>query len=151
MSTIAFIGLGNMGLPMAANLKKAGYDVVGFDVIKSACDAAAAAGINVSSDAKTAVVDSTATVLMLPNGEIAKSVADDILAAMPDKSLLIDCSTIDVKTARDIHSAAQQAGKLSLDAPVSGGVVGAEAGTLTFMVGGDSQAFEQGQPLLVSV
>jgi 3-hydroxyisobutyrate dehydrogenase len=148
MSTVAFIGLGNMGLPMAVNLQKAGYQVTGYDVVASARSAAVEAGLSISYDALSAVRDSAVTVTMLPDGAIAQRVAADVLDAMPDDSLLIDCSTIDVKTARMIHDAAKKAGKHSLDAPVSGGVVGAEAGTLTFMAGGTADAYARSQPLL---
>ena len=148
MSTVAFIGLGNMGLPMANNLQEEGYEVLGFDLIEGARNAAEKSGISVTADSKSAVEKSSVTVTMLPNGEIAKSVANEILDFMPDGSLLIDCSTIDVGSARSTHDAAQQSGKMSLDAPVSGGVVGAEAGTLTFMVGGSKAAYDMGLPLL---
>ena len=148
MKKIAFIGLGNMGLPMAINLTKDGYDVLGSDVVDSACKAAEGAGISIAKDAATAVDGCDMAILMLPNGEIASNVAGTVLPKMSDGSLLIDCSTIDVKTARNIHEQASLQNKLCLDAPVSGGVVGAENGTLTFMVGGDTTAFEKGKPLL---
>ncbi len=148
MKKIAFIGLGNMGLPMAVNLKASGYQVIGSDVVDTACQAAEAAGITLAGDAQAVVQDCDAAILMLPNGEIASNVAAGVLPDMPAASLLIDCSTIDVKTAKQIHKQAAKHKKKCLDAPVSGGVVGAENGTLTFMVGGDDAAFESGRPLL---
>lgn len=148
MEKIAFIGLGNMGLPMAINLQKSGYQITGFDVVDVARQTAESAGIAVSADSNTAVQGCDAAILMLPNGEIALNVANTVLANMPAGSLLIDCSTIDVKTARVIHDEAAKHNKRCLDAPVSGGVVGAENGTLTFMVGGASAAFDAGKPLL---
>ncbi len=147
MSRIAFIGLGNMGAPMAQNLKNAGHDVAGFDAMDAARQAAVAAGLSVADNGTDAVNGANVVVLMLPNGKIATDVAREVLPAMAKDSLLIDCSTIDVESARGLHALANEAGVLSLDAPVSGGVGGAAAGTLTFMVGGADEAFEKGAPL----
>lgn len=145
MFQIGFIGLGNMGIHMATNLKKAGHDVRGFDMSAEAMAAAEAAGITPAASAANAAKNACVVITMLPNGSIAKSVAEEVLAAMQEKSVLIDCSTIDVETSRQIHKSAEDSGQLSLDAPVSGGVGGAEAGTLTFMVGGSEDAFKAGQ------
>lgn len=146
MAKISFIGLGNMGLPMAQNLAKAGHEVTGFDALPAARDAAAEAGLTIGeSNAQVAKV-AEIVILMLPNGQIVKAVAEEVLSALPKGSLLIDCSTIDVSSAKDLHEMANSAGVLSLDAPVSGGVGGAAGGTLTFMVGGSQDAFEVGAP-----
>jgi len=147
MTKIGFIGLGNMGVPMACNLIKAGHDVTGYDVIPEARDAAGKEGLKIASDNADAAQNAEIVVLMLPNGAIAEVVANEVLSNMAPGSLLIDCSTIDVATARKIHTSAREKGVLCLDAPVSGGVGGADAGTLTFMVGGSKDAFEKGAPL----
>ena len=155
MARIGFIGLGNMGLPMARNLAKAGHEVVGFDVVPAACKAAEQAGLKVAASA-TGVLDGAETVVtMLPAGEHVRGVylggANDkeggLLASAGKGTLFIDCSTIDVASSREVHQAAADAGLLMLDAPVSGGVGGAEGGTLTFMVGGPDAAFARGKPL----
>lgn len=148
MKHIGLIGLGNMGLPMALNLKANGDRVVGFDIDATARDAALQAGLEVADDLSSSVTDVDAAIMMLPNGQIALDVASQLLNHMPGGSLLIDSSTIDVTSAREIHVAATDAGKLCLDAPVSGGVSGARAGTLTFMVGGTEDAFAVGSPML---
>lgn len=145
MAKITFIGLGNMGLPMAKNLSKAGHEVTGYDATDSAIKNAQVAGIATADAAGKACEGASVVILMLPNGDIVKSVTSDILPSMTKGSLLIDCSTIDVDRARDVHDQALSAGMLSLDAPVSGGVGGAEAGTLTFMVGGSKESFNAGQ------
>ena len=148
MAKIGFVGLGNMGFPMALNLKNAGHEVTGFDVSEAAREAAISEGMN-SSDSLEHVADGADIVItMLPNGEISKSVASQLLPSMQEGSLLIDCSTIDVASAKTVHQMAADAGKLCLDAPVSGGVGGASAGTLTFMVGGSDQAFSDGSDVL---
>ncbi len=148
MAKIGFVGLGNMGFPMALNLKNAGHEVTGFDVSEAAREAAKSEGMN-SSDSLEHVADGADIVItMLPNGEISKSVASQLLPSMQEGSLLIDCSTIDVASAKTVHQMAADAGKLCLDAPVSGGVGGAAAGTLTFMVGGSDQAFADGSNVL---
>lgn len=147
MASIGFIGLGNMGLPMASNLQNAGHSVTGFDVVDAAQNAARTAGLRVATSNSEAAENADAIVLMLPNGAIAISVAKEVLEEMQPGSMLIDCSTIDVASAREVHSLASEAGVLCLDAPVSGGVGGATAGSLTFMVGGTQKAFENGLTL----
>jgi 3-hydroxyisobutyrate dehydrogenase len=147
--TIAFIGLGNMGLPMASNLVKAGYQVQGFDVVAAANEAAVKAGIETAASAAEAVKGAGVAISMLPNGKLVRELyGSGILQAVEPGTLFIDSSTIDVASARDAHALAAAAGMASLDAPVSGGVGGAAAGTLTFMAGGDPQAFARALPLL---
>ena len=148
MDKIGFIGLGNMGMPMAKNLISAGYEVHGYDAGDAARSTAQSVGIKVFADTASAVADSVVAITMLPNGAIAKAVVAEALAHLPQDSLLIDCSTIDVGSAREIHDAASKKNTLCLDAPVSGGVAGAEAGSLTFMAGGTSEAFNRAKPLL---
>ncbi|MBU6156735.1 MAG: 3-hydroxyisobutyrate dehydrogenase [Alphaproteobacteria bacterium] len=148
---IGFIGLGNMGGPMAANLAKAGHDVTAFDMSAAALDKAAAAGITRATTAAGAAAGSQAVVTMLPAGQHVRSVYlgdTGILAGAAPGTLFIDSSTIDVATAREVHAAAGERRVSFLDAPVSGGVGGAAAGTLTFMVGGEEAAFERARPLL---
>ena len=151
MATIAFIGLGNMGLPMAENLIKAGHTVRGFDVTKAAADNLAAAGGSVADTLAGACSDAEIVITMLPAGEHVRDVylsAHGVLASVKDGTLLIDSSTIDVASARAVAAAAEQRGLAMVDAPVSGGVTGAQAGTLTFMVGGADAAFARAQPIL---
>lgn len=148
MAKIGFVGLGNMGFPMAINLKNAGHDVTGFDVSEAARQAAQSEGMNSSDNLENVSEGADIVITMLPNGEISKTVASQLLPSMPEGSLLIDCSTIDVASAKTVHEMASNAGKLCLDAPVSGGVGGASAGTLTFMVGGSEQAFADGSNVL---
>ncbi len=148
MPTIGFIGLGNMGAPMAANLVKSGERVVGFDLVPASRQAAAAAGVEIAASAKRSVADAEIVVSMLPAGEHVLSVWTDVLPAAKKGALFIDCSTIDVASARKAHALAAGRGVASLDAPVSGGVGGAKAATLTFMVGGAADAFARGKPLL---
>jgi 3-hydroxyisobutyrate dehydrogenase len=138
---IAFIGLGNMGAPMALNLQNAGHTVTGFDTV------AAPDGISCATSAAEAAHGAEVVITMLPNGMIARAVADDVLAVLPQDALMIDCSTIEVDAARAIAEAAATKGIGFLDAPVSGGVGGAAAGTLTFMVGGDGADFTRAAPL----
>jgi 3-hydroxyisobutyrate dehydrogenase len=152
MPTIAFIGLGNMGAPMAANLVKSGHRVVGYDVNAAAVQALASAGVQAAESAAEAVRGADVVVTMLPAGEHVREVwlhqgglIDAVKGATP---LLIDCSTIDVDSARVVTEAARVAGFEMLDAPVSGGVGGATAATLTFMVGGSDTAFARGLPVL---
>jgi 3-hydroxyisobutyrate dehydrogenase len=146
---IAFIGLGNMGGGMAANLVKAGHEVKAFDLSEAALDAAKSNGCAVFSDAKLAVMGVDAVVTMLPNGKIVDSVfSADIIGHAPPSALLLDCSTIDVATARAVSAAAAAAGYAMVDAPVSGGIAAANGGTLTFMVGGSDDAFARAQPIL---
>ena len=147
--TIAFIGLGNMGLPMASNLVKAGYQVQGFDVVAAANEAAVKAGIKTAASAAEAVQGAGVAISMLPNGKLVRELyGSGILQAVEPGTLFIDSSTIDVASARDAHALAAAAGMSSLDAPVSGGVGGAAAGTLTFMAGGEPEAFARALPLL---
>jgi 3-hydroxyisobutyrate dehydrogenase len=151
MTTIGFIGLGNMGGPMAANLVKAGHRVLGFDVVPAALAAARQAGVQTVGSAAETARGAAVVITMLPAGQQVRDVYEDPkgpLALAAPGSLFIDCSTIDVTSARAAHAAAAVAGMSSLDAPVSGGVGGAVAGTLTFMVGGAPAAFERAQPLL---
>lgn len=151
MTTIAFIGLGNMGGPMAANLIKAGHQVLGFDLSPAAIEGAKARGVAVASSAKAAVADADVVVTMLPSGKHvvgATTGAEGLFALAKAGTLFIDSSTIDVESARAFHAAAKPAGHESVDAPVSGGVGGAEAGTLTFMVGGTDGAFAAARPYL---
>ncbi len=148
MPTIGFIGLGNMGGPMAANLVKAGERVHGFDVVPASRDASARDGVQIVATARATVESADIVVTMLPAGEHVMSVWNDILPVARQGTLFIDCSTIDVANARNAHKLAAERGVASLDAPVSGGVGGAKAATLTFMVGGSAHAFERGKPLL---
>ncbi len=148
MTTIAFIGLGNMGGPMAGNLVKAGHEVRAFDLSQASKDAAAELGVGIAGSAKDAVVDAEIVVTMLPAGKHVLAVWADILPSVKRGALLIDSSTIDVDSARKAHDLAKAQGCLSLDAPVSGGVGGAKGATLTFMVGGSDEAFALGEPVL---
>ena len=154
MATIGFIGLGNMGAPMAANLVKAQHRVIGFDIVPSAVEALAAKGGNAASSAPEAAAAGDIVITMLPAGPQVRSVYlgdGGILANARKDALLIDCSTIDVETARAVAAAAREAGFDMLDAPVSGGVGGAEAATLTFMVGGEAAVFARAQPVLAAM
>ncbi len=148
MSTIGFIGLGNMGNPMAANLVKAGHDVRGFDLVAANLETAKTNGVSTVADAHAAVKDADVVITMLPAGKHVIAVHTDIAPAMKKGALLIDCSTIDVNSARAAHGIADDHGLLSIDAPVSGGVGGAAAGTLTFMAGGSEEAFKAASPIL---
>jgi 3-hydroxyisobutyrate dehydrogenase len=151
MATIGFIGLGNMGSPMAANLVKAGHLVTGFDLISKAVESLAAKGGTGAASPHAAAAGSEIVITMLPAGPQVRSVylgAEGLLAHARKDALLIDCSTIDVETARAVAAAAAEAGFDMLDAPVSGGVSGAEAATLTFMVGGEEEVFSRARPIL---
>jgi 3-hydroxyisobutyrate dehydrogenase len=148
MPNIGFIGLGNMGGPMAANLVKSGDQVVGFDVVAAARDAGAQSGIAIAASAKACVEKADIVMTMLPAGEHVRSVWSEVLPAAKAGVLFIDCSTIDVTSARAAHKLAAERGIAALDAPVSGGVGGAKAATLTFMVGGATEAFARGKPVL---
>ncbi|MDC0541805.1 3-hydroxyisobutyrate dehydrogenase, partial [Paracoccaceae bacterium] len=139
---IGFIGLGNMGAPMAANLIKAGHCVTGFDTAGIIVE-----GMTNATSAAEAVMRADLVITMLPNGAILRAVADQILPAMHEGSILLDCSTVDVDSTRAVAQDAAARGILALDAPVSGGTGGAKAGTLTFMVGGTEAAFHTAQPL----
>ena len=152
MTTIAFIGLGHMGGGMAANLAKAGHDVRAFDLSGDALDRAKAAGCLPVDSADAVVADAEAVVTMLPNGRIIDDLyADAWLGRVKPGAVLIDCSTIDVATARSVAERATARGLLAVDAPVSGGIAAAAAGTLTFMVGGAAAAFERAQPILAAM
>ncbi|GJD53201.1 putative 3-hydroxyisobutyrate dehydrogenase [Methylobacterium crusticola] len=148
MTQIAFLGLGNMGGPMAANLVGAGHAVAGFDLVREALEAARAGGVGVAASAEAAVEGAEVVVTMLPAGRHVLSVYDAVLPRVAAGALLIDCSTIDVASARAAHARAAGAGLASLDAPVSGGVGGATAATLTFMAGGAPEAFARAEPIL---
>ncbi|MEA2744190.1 MAG: 3-hydroxyisobutyrate dehydrogenase, partial [Acetobacteraceae bacterium] len=158
MATVGFIGLGNMGAPMAANLVKAGHSVTGYDLNPAALEALAKAGGKVAKTAADAVAGASVVITMLPAGEHVREVylnqgglidvvkgTDVVKATGP---LLIDCSTIDVDSARTVTASAETAGLAMLDAPVSGGTAGAQNGTLTFMVGGTDEAFTRGKSVL---
>jgi 3-hydroxyisobutyrate dehydrogenase len=148
MSSIAFLGLGNMGGPMSANLLGAGHTVRGFDPLPTAAATAAAGGIEVFDSAADAVAEADVVITMLPNGDIVKRCYTEVLATARAGALFIDSSTISVNDAREVHSQAQSHGVAQLDAPVSGGVKGAVAGTLAFMVGGDESAVQRARPVL---
>jgi 3-hydroxyisobutyrate dehydrogenase len=148
MSTIGFIGLGNMGAPMAANLVKSGDLVAGFDLVAASRQAGADQGVEIASNAEVAVEDADIVITMLPAGEHVRSVWTDVLPSAKPGALFIDCSTIDVTSARAAHALAAERGIAALDAPVSGGVAGAKAASLTFMVGGAADAFARGKPIL---
>lgn len=147
MKTLAFIGLGNMGGPMATNLVTAGYDVRGFDLVVERVQAAEAQGVQPAGSAAEATRGADVVVTMLLAGQSVLSVYEETLPVAEQCTLFIDCSTIDVASARMAHTMAADGGMLSLDAPVSGGISGAMAGTLTFMVGGSANAFAQAEPL----
>lgn len=151
MTQIAFIGLGNMGGPMAANLVKAGHRVTGFDLVPAALEAAKAAGVAIAATPGDAVGGADIVITMLPSGKHVLSVYEAILPAVVPGTLLIDSSTIDVDSARKAHALAADKGAVALDAPVSGGVGGAAAGTLTFMVGGSAAAFARAEPILAAM
>ena len=148
---IGFVGIGNMGLPMALNLIKSSHDVVVFDQSKDALVAAQTGGAKVATSLREVAEGSDAVISMLPAGQHVIKVykgQDGLFASLSTDTILIDCSTIDVLTAREISSEAENRGLGMLDAPVSGGVAGAEAGTLTFMVGGEQSIVEQAKPVL---
>jgi 3-hydroxyisobutyrate dehydrogenase len=154
MTRIGFLGLGHMGLPMAKNLGAAGHDVAAFDVVPAAVEAAQAAGIPVTADGADAVRDAEVVITMFPSGRHVVDAyrgderAPGLLAEAPAGALFVDCSTIAVDEARTAHELARATRHPSLDAPVSGGVVGAENATLAFMVGGDDADFKTARPLL---
>lgn len=139
---IGFIGLGNMGSPMAANLAAAGHDVAGFDLV-----ADCPTGVSKAATAAAAATGADVVITMLPNGAILRAVAADIIPAMSKDAAFVDCSTVDVESARSVANDAVSAGLLAVDAPVSGGIGGASGGTLTFMAGGSDAAFAKAQPL----
>ncbi|MBN8886113.1 MAG: 3-hydroxyisobutyrate dehydrogenase [Rudaea sp.] len=154
MSRIAFIGLGHMGGPMAANLLKAGHALRVFDLVPAAVEAAVAAGARAAGSAAEAVADAEAVISMLPASPHVESLylgADGLLAKIPAGALVVDCSTIAPASARKVAEAAAAHGLAMLDAPVSGGTAGAAAGTLTFIVGGEAAALERARPLLAAM
>ena len=154
MATIGFIGLGNMGGPMAANLLKAGHQVTGFDIVPDLAKGLAAKGGRVAGSVAEAAASGELVITMLPAAAQVRSVYlgdQGVLSKASKTALLIDCSTIDVETARAVSTAAAEAGFDMLDAPVSGGVAGAEAASLTFMVGGESDVFARAQPVLAAM
>jgi 3-hydroxyisobutyrate dehydrogenase len=148
MTTIAFLGLGHMGGPMAANLLAAGHTVRGFDPVVELKDAAEAKGAKVFDSGAEAAADSDVVITSLPSGGIVKACYAEVLPVAREGTLLIDTSTISVDDARTINSQAAERGFAQLDAPVSGGVKGATAGTLAFMVGGDEAAVQRARPVL---
>lgn len=149
MTRIAFLGLGHMGLPMAVNLVKAGHDVRGFDPVPAAVEAARAAGIPIAVSGADAAADADAVITMFPAGKhVLDAYRGGLLAAARPDTLFIESSTIAVDEARAAHALALAAGHRNIDAPVSGGVVGAENGTLAFMVGGSDEDFTAALPLL---
>ncbi|MFF2552377.1 3-hydroxyisobutyrate dehydrogenase [Nocardia sp. NPDC058058] len=148
ISRVGFLGLGHMGGPMAANLVKAGYEVLAYDPVPAAQDQARADGATVVATPVAAVTESEIVITMLPNGRIVLDLYNDVLSAAKPGTLFVDCSTIDVGDAKAAAELAVAAGHRALDAPVSGGVAGAAAGTLTFMVGGAAADFATALPLL---
>jgi len=147
MKKIGFIGLGNMGTKMVINLLKANYDVVGYDVDKKSIDALIPYGLKKVSKLDDMSDDIDIIITMLPNGRIVEEVYNSIIDNFKQNTLFVDCSTIDVDKAKSLHIKCIKHNILSLDAPVSGGVVGAENGTLTFMVGGNNEAYSLMLPL----
>lgn len=139
---IGFIGLGNMGGPMAANLAKAGHDVTGFDMADVAIE-----GVTMADTGAAVATGADVVITMLPNGQILRAVANEIIPVMSAGAAFVDCSTVDVDSARAVAEQATAAGLLPVDAPVSGGVGGAAGGTLTFMAGGSKDAFAKADPL----
>jgi 3-hydroxyisobutyrate dehydrogenase len=148
MASIAFIGLGNMGGPMAANLVKGGHKVVAFDLVETSRSQAKADGAAIADSSVAAVKGADVVITMLPAGKHVVSVWTDVIPSMAKGSLIIDCSTIDVESAKQAHALAAKHGIASVDAPVSGGTGGAKGATLTFMCGGDDKAFAAAKPVL---
>jgi 3-hydroxyisobutyrate dehydrogenase len=154
VATIGFIGLGNMGGPMAANLVKAGHAVLGFDLVPAVQEAARQGGVTVLGSTAATAAGADIVITMLPAGQQVRDIYADAagpLAKAAAGTLFIDCSTIDVDSAKAAHAAAAAASMPALDAPVSGGVGGAAAGTLTFMVGGEADAFARAEPILAAM
>ena len=152
MARVAFIGLGNMGGGMAANLAKAGHDVRAFDLSEPALAKAKERGCLVAASAGEAVAEAEAVVTMLPAGKHVREVYESsVIGKAPASAILMDCSTIDVATAREENEKARAAGYLMVDAPVSGGIAAAEAATLTFMVGGTEEGFKRAEPFLAAM
>jgi len=148
MASIAFIGLGNMGGPMAANLVKGGHKVIAFDLVPASRDQARADGAAIADSAVAAVKDADTVITMLPAGKHVLSVWNEVVPVMTKGALIIDCSTIDVESAKQAHALASKHGVGSVDAPVSGGTGGATGATLTFMCGGEEKAFAAAKPAL---
>jgi 3-hydroxyisobutyrate dehydrogenase len=148
MASIAFIGLGNMGGPMAANLVKAGHKVVAFDLVATSRDQAKADGAAIAESSIASVKGADVVITMLPAGKHVMSVWNEVVPAMAKGALIIDCSTIDVESAKAAHALAAKHGTGSIDAPVSGGTGGAKGATLTFMCGGEAKAFAAAKPVL---
>ncbi|MEM6375141.1 MAG: NAD(P)-binding domain-containing protein, partial [Pseudomonadota bacterium] len=139
---IGFIGLGNMGAPMAHNLAKAGHDVWGFDLV-----AEMPGGVSKAGSAREAAMGRDVILTMLPGGAVLREVAMQVVEVIDKGAVLLDCSTVDVASARQVAAQVEAVGALALDAPVSGGIGGAQAGTLTFMVGGSDAAYDICTPL----
>ena len=149
MARVAFIGLGNMGGGMAANLVKAGHEVAAFDLAEPAIERARGNGCEIATSASKAVTGADAVVTMLPAGKhVAQVYREEVFGKAPTNAILIDCSTIDVATARSVEEEAAAAGYTMVDAPVSGGIAAADAATLTFMVGGSEDGFGKAQAIL---
>lgn len=148
MAVIGFVGLGHMGGPMSANLVRAGHTVRGFDLAPAVLDAAAEVGVTPAGSVAEAAAGADAVITMLPGGKHLLDCYADVLAAAAPGTLLVDSSTVDVADARKAHEMAAEAGFDAVDAPVSGGTAGAEAGTLTFMIGGSAEAFARAEPVL---
>ena len=148
MANIAFIGLGNMGGPMTANLVKAGHKVIAFDLIETSRNQAKADGAAIADSAANAVKGAETVITMLPAGKHVISVWTVVMPSMTKGTLIIDCSTIDVESAKQAHALAAKHGIASVDAPVSGGTGGAKGATLTFMCGGEDKAFSSAKPVL---
>jgi 3-hydroxyisobutyrate dehydrogenase len=148
MSTVAFLGLGHMGGPMSTNLVAAGHTVRGFDPVPAAAEAAASHGVQVLDSGAAAASGADVVITMLPHGDAVKRAYAELLPAVGEGTLFIDSSTISVDDAREVHALAASHGVAQLDAPVSGGVKGAVAGTLAFMVGGKGDAVERARPVL---
>ena len=148
MATIGFIGLGNMGGPMAANLVKAGHKVIAFDLVEASRHQARSDGAAIAESAAAAVKGAEVVVTMLPAGKHVLAVWGDVVPTIPKGTLIIDCSTIDVESAKQAHALAAKHGVASVDAPVSGGTGGAKGATLTFMCGGEEKAFASAKPVL---
>ncbi len=147
MKNIGFVGLGNMGSKMVMNLLKSNYEVIGYDINEGFTNSLVTSGLKKASNLADLSKDVDILITMLPNGEIVESVYDNIINNSKKNTLFTDCSTIDVDKAKNLHKKCNKNGLLSLDAPVSGGVGGAEAGSLTFMVGGNNNAYEKMLPL----
>ena len=147
MKRIGFVGLGNMGSKMVINLLQANYEVIGYDINEEFIDKLIPNGIHKASSLNDITDDVDVIITMLPNGEVVKKVFETIIGNLKPDTLLTDCSTIDVQTAKDLHKMCSEKSLLSLDAPVSGGVGGAENGTLTFIVGGNEKAYNLMLPL----